>query len=77
MRGDVNVIRIGRNTNIQDNSVLHVDHATFGTFIGDDVLVGHMCLVHACTIGDRAMIGMKACVMDGAVVESEASYNFV
>jgi len=72
VRGDVNVVRIGRNTNIQDNSVIHVDHATYGTFIGDDVLVGHMCLVHACTVGDRAMIGMKACVMDGAVVEPEA-----
>jgi len=72
VRGDVNVVRIGRNTNIQDNSVIHVDHATFGAFIGDDVLVGHMCLVHACTIGDRALIGMKACVMDGAVVEPEA-----
>lgn len=72
VRGDVNAIRIGRNSNIQDNSVIHVDHATFGAFIGDDVLVGHMCLVHACTIGDRALIGMKACVMDGAVVEPEA-----
>jgi carbonic anhydrase/acetyltransferase-like protein (isoleucine patch superfamily) len=72
VRGDVNVVRIGRNTNIQDNSVIHVDHAQYGTFIGDDVLVGHMCVVHACMIGDRAMIGMKACVMDGAVVEPEA-----
>ena len=72
VRGDVNVVRIGRNSNIQDNSVIHVDHAQYGTFIGDDVLVGHMCVVHACTIGDRAMIGMKACVMDGAVVEPEA-----
>lgn len=72
VRGDVNVVRIGKNTNIQDNSVIHVDRSKYGTFIGDDVLIGHMCLVHACTIGDRAMIGMKACVMDGAVVEPEA-----
>ncbi|MDH3232083.1 MAG: gamma carbonic anhydrase family protein [Alphaproteobacteria bacterium] len=72
VRGDVNVVRIGKNTNIQDNSVIHVDRAKYGTFIGDDVLIGHMCLIHACTIGDRAMVGMKACVMDGAVVEPEA-----
>jgi len=72
VRGDVNVVRIGAGTNLQDNSVIHVDRRTYGTFIGDDVLIGHMCLIHACTIGDRAMVGMKACVMDGAVVEPEA-----
>ena len=72
VRGDVNIIRIGARTNVQDNSMLHVARGTYGTFIGDDVVIGHMCLIHACTIGDRSLIGMKACVMDGAVVEPEA-----
>lgn len=72
VRGDVNVVRIGAGTNLQDNSVIHVAREKFGTFIGDDILIGHMCLIHACTIQDRATIGMQSCVMDGAVVEVEA-----
>ena len=68
LRGDVNVIRIGRGTNIQDGSVIHVTRARLGTIIGNDVLVGHMAMIHGCTIEDGAFIGMKACVMDGAVV---------
>lgn len=71
-RGDVNVIRIGKRTNIQDGSVIHVSSAGIGTFIGDDVTVGHMALLHACTVGDGAFIGMKACVMDGSVIEPGA-----
>lgn len=72
VRGDVNDIKIGARTNIQDGTVIHVSSTTQGTYIGDDVTVGHMALIHACTIGDRAFIGMKACVMDDAVVEEEA-----
>ena len=72
MRGDVSDIRIGKRTNIQDGSVIHVTRGIKGTHIGSDVTVGHMALLHACQIGDRAFIGMKACVMDGAVVEDEA-----
>lgn len=72
IRGDVNIIRIGARTNIQDNSMIHVSSTLQGTFVGDDVTVGHMALLHACTIGNRAFIGMQACVMDGAVVEDEA-----
>jgi len=72
LRGDVNDIRIGRRTNIQDGTVIHVATETQGTYIGDDVTVGHMALIHACTIGSRVLIGMQACVMDGAVVEDEA-----
>ena len=72
VRGDVNIVRIGSGTNLQDNSVIHVARDKFGTFIGDDVLIGHMCLIHACTIGDGSTIGMMSCVMDGAVVEPEA-----
>ncbi len=72
LRGDVNDIKIGARTNIQDGTVIHVSSSTQGTYIGDDVTVGHMALLHACTIGDRAFIGMKACVMDDATVEEEA-----
>ena len=72
LRGDVNDIKIGTRTNIQDGTVIHVSSSTQGTYIGDDVTVGHMALLHACTIGNRAFIGMKACVMDDAVVEDEA-----
>ena len=76
-RGDVNSIRIGDRTNIQDGSVLHVTHdgpyspGGFPLVIGDDVTVGHKALLHACTIGNRCLIGMGAIVMDGAVLEDE------
>ena len=72
VRGDVNHVRIGRGSNLQDNSTIHVDSKKYPTIIGDDVLIGHQCLIHACTIGDGATIGMQSCVMDGAVVESGA-----
>jgi len=72
IRGDVNDVKIGARTNIQDGSVIHVSSTTQGTYIGDDVTVGHMALLHACTIGNRAFIGMKACVMDDAIIEEEA-----
>lgn len=70
VRGDVNSVRIGARTNIQDGSVVHVTRKTHGTFIGDDVLIGHMCLIHGCTIEDGAFVGMGAIVMDGCVIES-------
>ena len=72
VRGDVNDIKIGARTNIQDGTVIHVSSTLQGTYIGADVTVGHMALLHACTIEDGAFIGMKACVMDGAYVESGA-----
>lgn len=72
LRGDVNNIKIGARTNIQDGTVIHVSSTTQGSYIGADVTVGHMALVHACTIGDECMIGMKSCVMDDAVVERGA-----
>jgi carbonic anhydrase/acetyltransferase-like protein (isoleucine patch superfamily) len=72
LRGDVNLIRVGRGTNIQDGSVVHVTRARFGTIIGDDVLIGHMAMIHGCVIEDGAFVGMKACVMDGAVVAGGA-----
>jgi carbonic anhydrase/acetyltransferase-like protein (isoleucine patch superfamily) len=72
VRGDVNVIRIGKRTNIQDGTIIHVASRGQGTFIGDDITVGHMAVLHACTLEDGCFVGMKACVMDGAVVESQA-----
>ncbi len=76
-RGDVNEIRIGARTNIQDGSVLHVTHdgpyspGGLPLDIGDDVTVGHRVTLHACTVGDRCLIGMGATVMDGAVLEAD------
>lgn len=72
VRGDVNDIRIGARTNIQDNSVIHVSSTGQGTYIGRDVTVGHAAILHACTIGDEAFIGMQACIMDDAIIEPGA-----
>ncbi len=72
VRGDVNVIRIGKRTNIQDGTIIHVASKGQGTFIGDDITVGHMAVLHACTLEDGCFIGMKACVMDGVTVEPQA-----
>src|SRR5687767_10352619 len=71
IRGDVYPIRIGARTNIQDNAVVHVTGDRARTFIGDEVTVGHLAIVHGCTIGDRCLIGMGSVVLDGAVVEDE------
>ncbi len=70
LRGDVNVIRIGARTNIQDGTVVHVAKDTVGTYIGSDITIGHMALLHACTLEDGAFIGMRATVMDECVVEA-------
>lgn len=72
IRGDVNIIRIGDNTNIQDGTVIHVATYGKGTHIGDRVTIGHQALLHDCTLEDECYIGMQSCVMDGAVVESRA-----
>ena len=68
VRGDVHSIRIGKWTNIQDLSVVHVTHDTHPTVLGDDVTVGHHVVLHGCTIKDRVLIGMGALIMDGAVI---------
>lgn len=71
IRGDVNYIRIGERTNIQDGSVIHVSRTTGGqTVIGNDITIGHMALIHACELQDHSFVGMKAMVMDDAVIES-------
>ncbi|NUN47708.1 MAG: gamma carbonic anhydrase family protein [Candidatus Brocadiae bacterium] len=71
VRGDVHWIRIGARTNIQDGAVIHVTHDTNPTVVGDDVTVGHMALLHGCTIGNRVLVGMGAVVMDRAVIGDE------
>ena len=68
IRGDVNYIRIGDRTNIQDGTVVHVMHDTCPTVIGSDVTIGHGAIVHGCTIADRVLIGMGAIVLNGASI---------
>lgn len=68
VRGDVNFIRIGKRTNIQDGSVVHVTRDTHPTVIGDDVSVGHSVTLHGCTVHDGCLIGIGAIVLDGAVI---------
>jgi gamma-carbonic anhydrase len=71
LRGDVERIIIGARTNIQDGSVVHVTRARHGTEIGDDVLIGHLAMVHGCVIENHGFIGLGAIIMDGCVVESD------
>ena len=76
-RGDVNYIRIGERTNIQDGSVLHLTRASksnpdgYPLIIGDDVTVGHKVMLHGCQLGNRILVGMGAIVMDNAIVEDD------
>jgi carbonic anhydrase/acetyltransferase-like protein (isoleucine patch superfamily) len=76
VRGDVNFIRIGARSNVQDGTVIHVSHdgphaklGGFATVIGEDVTIGHKAIIHACRIEDAALIGMGAVILDGAVVQ--------
>lgn len=72
IRGDVNFIRIGARTNLQDQVMVHVSHERHPTVIGDGVTIGHRAVVHGCTIGDGCLIGIGAIVLDGAVIEPGA-----
>ena len=79
IRGDVNFIRIGDRTNVQDGTVIHVSHdgphaklGGFATRIGADMTIGHKAIIHACTIEDAVLIGMGSIVLDGAVVKQHA-----
>ncbi|MBI1308929.1 MAG: gamma carbonic anhydrase family protein [Proteobacteria bacterium] len=72
LRGDVEPIRIGAYTNVQDNAVIHVTSKKFATHIGNHVTIGHAAIVHACTVEDGALIGMGSIVLDGAVVGAGA-----
>lgn len=72
VRGDVNHVRIGARTNVQDHSVVHVSSGTHPTFVGDDVTVGHRVVLHGCTVKDRCLVGIGAIVLDGAVIGPDA-----
>ena len=78
VRADVNRIRIGARSNIQDGSVIHCDSPKpgrpegFPTLIGEEVLIGHLAMVHGCVLHDRAFVGLGAIVMDGCEIEGEA-----
>ncbi|WP_298401782.1 gamma carbonic anhydrase family protein [Sphingobium sp.] len=82
IRGDVNRVRIGARTNVQDGTVIHCDSpgdradgrpaAGWPAIIGEDVLIGHMAMIHGCVLEDRAFVGLGAIVMSGARVESDA-----
>jgi len=69
LRGDINVIRIGEGTNIQDNAVVHLADE-YGAHVGAWCTVGHAAIIHACTVGDECLIGMGAIILDGAVIGS-------
>ena len=77
VRGDVNYVRIGARTNVQDGSVLHLSRPSKGKpggsplIIGEDVTVGHKVMLHGCTFGDRILVGMGAIVMDDVIVEDD------
>ena len=76
-RGDVNKIRIGARSNVQDGSVRHVTRKSaqnpegFPLIIGEDVTVGHKCMLHGCELGSRILVGMGAIIMDGVIVEDD------
>ena len=71
VRGDVNHIRIGKRTNIQDLTMVHVMRDTHATTIGDAVTIGHAAVIHGCTIEDRVLIGMQAMLLNGVHVEHD------
>lgn len=72
IRGDVNHIRIGNRTNVQDLCMLHVTHDIHPLIIGNEVTIGHSVVLHGCTIQDRVLVGMGAIVMDGAVIGEDS-----
>jgi carbonic anhydrase/acetyltransferase-like protein (isoleucine patch superfamily) len=72
VRGDVEKIRIGARTNVQDLSMIHVSSGRWGTTIGSDVTIGHRVVLHGCTVGDACLVGIGAVVLDGAEIGAEA-----
>jgi carbonic anhydrase/acetyltransferase-like protein (isoleucine patch superfamily) len=72
VRGDVNAIRIGRRSNVQDGTIVHVMRETHPTTIRDEVTIGHGAIVHGCTIDDRVLIGMGAILLNGVAVGSDS-----
>jgi carbonic anhydrase/acetyltransferase-like protein (isoleucine patch superfamily) len=72
LRGDVNSIRVGRRTNIQDLTMVHVEKGTHPVRIGDEVTVGHHVVIHGCTIGNRVLVGIGSVVLNGVVIEDDS-----
>jgi len=72
VRGDEEPIRMGARSNLQDGTIVHTSAGRADTWIGDDVLVGHMCIIHGCRLENRSFVGMGATVLDHAVIESDA-----
>jgi carbonic anhydrase/acetyltransferase-like protein (isoleucine patch superfamily) len=72
IRGDVNYIRVGDETSIQDNTVLHVDHDVYPCIVGNRVTVGHSAVLHGCEVADDALIGIGAVVLNGAKIGAGA-----
>ena len=72
VRGDVNTVRIGARSNVQDLSVVHVTGGTHPTVVGEDVTVGHRVVLHGCTVHDRCLIGIGSVVLDGAEIGPDA-----
>lgn len=76
VRADINAIYVGKRSNVQDGTIIHVTHAGkhnpdgYETWVGDDVTIGHRCILHGCTIANRCLIGMGVCLMDGSKVEA-------
>src|SRR5437899_4322001 len=71
VRGDVERVRIGARTNLQDNATVHVTRARWPTLVGEGVTVGHAAVLHGCIVGDHCLVGIGAIVLDGAVIEAE------
>jgi gamma-carbonic anhydrase len=71
LRGDINRIVVGHHSNIQDNAVLHLADR-FGCFLGNYVTVGHLAMVHACTVGDEVLVGMGSIILDGVVIGEQS-----
>ena len=77
LRGDVNSIKIGKGTNVQDGTIIHVDDRDYSkddegmVIIGDYVTIGHQCLIHACKVGNKSFVGMGATVMSNAIIKDE------
>ncbi|NDC38173.1 MAG: gamma carbonic anhydrase family protein [Proteobacteria bacterium] len=69
LRGDINPIRVGNSTNIQEGALLHTSTGLTPCIVGEHVTIGHRAIIHGCSIGNRCIIGMGATILDGAVVE--------
>ena len=72
IRGDVHEIRIGKRTNIQDHTLIHTTRNVSGSYIGDEVTIGHSAIIHACTIENQVLVGMGAIILDEALMEKNS-----